>query len=105
MKTKEEYYKLVQEIREIVSNPENRKCPCPKTKCEWYGKCLECVTLHRYFKDHVPNCFQQFINDKIKAVAAIAEMDATEKEKSPPEYWDYVREQDRKTGKKSDRKK
>ena len=56
----------------------------------------ECVALHRYYKDHVPNCFQQFINDKIKAIAQIGELNVVEKEKTPSEYWDYVREQDKK---------
>lgn len=95
MRTKPEYYELIQKIRKIVADPENNKCSCPKIKCEWHGKCRECVTLHRYFKDHVPNCFQQFINEKIKAIAAIGEMEAVEKAKTPPEYWDYVREQDK----------
>jgi len=44
----------------------------------------------------VPNCFQQFINDKIKAIAQIGELNVVEKGKTPPEYWDYVREQDKK---------
>jgi hypothetical protein len=97
MRTKEEFYTLVQELRRIVSNPSNRKCSCPKVKCEWHGKCAECVTLHRYAKDHVPNCFQEFINEKIKAIASIGEMTAVEKEKTPDEYWDYVRDQDKKS--------
>jgi hypothetical protein len=96
MRTKEEYYQLVLKLRKIVSDPQNLKCPCPKIKCEWHGKCQECVALHRYNKDHVPNCFGAFINDKIKAIAAIGELNVTEKEKTPPEYWDYVREQDKK---------
>jgi hypothetical protein len=96
MRSKEEFFSLVQELRKIVADPKNQACSCPKVKCEWHGKCLECVTLHRYNKDHVPNCFQQMINDKLKAVAAIGEMNATEKEKTPPEYWDYVRSRDNK---------
>ena len=95
MRTNEEFYELVKEIRNIVSDPEHQKCSCPKVKCEWHGKCLECVTIHRYFKDHLPNCFQQIFNDKLKAVASIGEMSAIEKEKTPSEYWDYVREQDK----------
>jgi len=52
------------------------------------------MALHRYFQDHVPNCFQQLINDKIKALAQVGEMVAIEKEKTPSDYWEYVREQD-----------
>ena len=96
MRTKEEYYKLVLENRRIVSDPANRICSCPKIKCEWHGKCAECVTMHRYNRDHVPNCFQSFINEKLRAVAAIGELVCSEKERTPGEYWDYVREQDKK---------
>jgi hypothetical protein len=98
MVTKEEYYQLVLKLRAILSDPANLVCTCPKRKCEWHGKCLECVALHRYNKDHLPSCFQVFMNDKLKAIAAFGELDATEKEKTPPEYWDYVREQDRLSG-------
>ena len=98
MRSKEEFYsEVVQEIRSILKEPENLKCSCPKVKCEWHGKCQECVAIHRYYKDHVPNCFQQFINDKIKAIAQIGELSVHEKEKTPTEYWDYVREQDEKS--------
>ena len=96
MGSKEDFYSVVQEIRSILKDPENLKCSCPKVKCEWHGKCRECVAIHRYYKDHVPNCFQQFINDKIKAIAQIGELIVQEKEKTPSEYWDYVREQDKK---------
>ena len=94
MRSKEEFYKVVNEIRKILKDPKNLECACPKIKCEWHGKCMECVALHRYYKDHVPNCFQQIMNDKVKKVANIFEMEAKEKEKSPPEYWDYVNERD-----------
>jgi len=96
MISKEEYYEIIKTNRSILKYPNNLKCPCPKVKCEWHGKCQECVALHRYYKDHVPNCFQQFINDKIKAIAQIGELNVVEKEKTPSEYWDYVREQDKK---------
>ncbi|MCK4850971.1 MAG: hypothetical protein KAT11_06460 [Phycisphaerae bacterium] len=96
MTTKEEFYKQIKEIRTILNNQDNLECSCPKIKCEWHGKCIECVAIHRYYKDHIPNCFQQFMNDKIKAVANLVEMEAKDKEKTPCEYWDYVKEQDEK---------
>lgn len=97
MRSKEEFYnEVVKEIRSVLRDPNNLKCSCLKVKCEWHGKCQDCVAIHRYYKDHVPNCFQQFINDKIKAIAQIGELNVYEKEKTPSEYWDYVREQDKK---------
>jgi hypothetical protein len=94
MRTKEEYYQSVIKCREIISDPENQKCSCPKIRCERHGKCKECVTLHRFFQDHIPNCFQTFIKDHIVHLSRIVELSPTEKEKIPPEYWDYVKEQD-----------
>ncbi len=64
MRTKEENYKLVIENMKIVNNPENLKCTCPNTSCVWHGRCRECVAIHRYHDDHVPECFQSFTNDK-----------------------------------------
>jgi len=94
MRTKEEYYQSVQKYRKIINDPENQTCPCQKVKCEWHGKCKECVTLHRANKDHIPNCFQPFIKESIVQLARVVELIPSEKEKTPPEYWDHVREQD-----------
>lgn len=94
MRTKEEYYELVLENRKIAANPENLKCTCAATLCEWHGRCRECVALHRYHKDHVPACMQTFINDKLKDLVKIGELTASEKEKTPIEYRKYVKEQD-----------
>ncbi len=100
MRTKEEYYELVLENRKIVSDPENLKCTCLHTLCEWHGRCRECIALHRYYKDHVPACLQGFINEKLKELVKIGELMAVEKEKTPVEYRLYVREQDKKTSSK-----
>lgn len=94
MRTKEEYYELVKQNRAIVSDPANRACPCPKSKCEWHDKCAECVALHRFNAEHVPNCFQPFIKEKITSLAVVAELETVDKEMTPLEYWDYVRERD-----------
>lgn len=96
MRTKEEYYELVLKNREIISDPNNLKCTCTQTLCEWHGRCKECVALHRYHKNHVPACLQSFINEKLKAVVEIGELYATEKEKTPIEFRMYVKEQDKK---------
>jgi len=95
MRSKEEYYEHINEIRTILNNPEkNLKCSCPKRNCEWHGNCTKCVAQHRYFKNHIPNCFQNIFNDKIKEVIQIFELTASEKERTPDEYWDYVKERD-----------
>lgn len=94
MRTKEEYYQSVMKHRSVINDPENKKCSCPKTGCEWHGKCHDCVTLHRFYQDHIPFCFQHLLRDKITALVKIVELETVEKEKTPSEYWDYVREQD-----------
>jgi hypothetical protein len=94
MRSKEEYYELIREIRAALSRPENLQCICPKSKCEWHGNCQKCMAQHRYFKKHIPNCMQNIFNEKIKEVAQIFELEAREKDRTPNEYWDYVRERD-----------
>ncbi len=78
MRTKQEYYDLVLKNRELAKDPEALKCTYTQTLCEWHGRCRECVALHRYHKDHVPACFQSFINDKLKEVVKIGELTAIE---------------------------
>jgi hypothetical protein len=94
MRTKEEYYQSVLKNRMIADDPENQKCSCPKTRCEWHGKCRDCVTIHRFHNDHIPYCFQSLLKDKIISLAKIVELETTGKEITPSEYRDYVMEQD-----------
>jgi len=94
--TKQEYYELILKDRELVKEPEVLRCTCTQTLCEWHGRCRECVALHRYKKDHVPACLQPFINEKLKELVKIGELIAVEKEHVPVEYWQYIKEQDKK---------
>jgi len=96
MKTKEEYYELVKENRRLAADPAVTKCPCPHTLCEWHGSCKECVALHRYHKDHIPVCLQPMLDDKIRALARVAESSVSKKEPTPLAYRQYVKEQDAK---------
>jgi len=94
MISKEEYYERVLENRRLASDPKVVKCTCPNTLCDWHGKCMECVALHRYHNDHVPFCLQPIIDDKLQALVGAAEMVAVKKEGTPIEYRHYVRECD-----------
>ena len=95
MRTKEEYYELIKEIRSVLDDPVNLKCTCSRIKCEWHGNCEKCIAQHRYYKKHIPNCLQAVFRDKMKEIVQMFEMTASEEEKTPHEYWDYVRERDR----------
>jgi len=87
---KDDYVSLIKEIRVMLASDKEARCSCPKTACEWYGDCYNCVRIHRHFGDHVPSCLQFFMQDKIKEIARAAEMTAERKPMTPDEYWDHV---------------
>ena len=98
-RTKEEYYEnVVLKNRQLAANPEITKCTCPNTLCDWHGKCMECVALHRHHNDHIPACLHGIIEDKLKALANVIEMTATKKDGTPIEFRHYVKEQDKLRG-------
>ena len=94
MKTREEYYEGVLENRRLAADPQITKCTCPNTLCDWYGRCKECVALHRYHNDHIPICLQQIVEDKLEALAEVVERFTVKKEPTPIEYRHYVKERD-----------
>ena len=94
MDEKENFYRIITEVRSVVADGENLKCTCPNTYCEWFGDCTKCVAQHRYYGNHLPTCLQPIINEKIKLLAGAGELLVTEKPRNPKEYWDYVREKD-----------
>ena len=96
MQTKEEYYQSCLRNRELVKNPDLLKCNCPKNLCQWHGKCKECIALHRYYNDHLPACLHSIVKAKsFEKILDLIELDTTEREKRPDEYYDYVREMDK----------
>ncbi len=82
----------VKKSREMIKSGKYDECPCPKTYCEWHGKCFECVLIHRVNQDHIPNCLQPMLEKKIQELARVAEMTTQKKKMTPKENWDYVRE-------------
>ena len=91
---KEEFYDIVKEIRNVVSDPEKLKCTCPNTYCEWYSKCKECVAQHRHFGKHIPACLQPILKSKIESLADTVELDTAQRERTTLEYWQYVHMRD-----------
>ena len=53
MRTKEEYYEDTLKNRALLESQEVLDCSCPYSRCEWHGKCRECVALHRYHAEHL----------------------------------------------------
>jgi hypothetical protein len=58
-------------VAEVLSSGEDY-CSC-KANCKHHGKCVECVVIHRGHGDHLPNCFRDMVNRRIKAVSELTE--------------------------------
>lgn len=87
---KEKFVESIIDCREKLKSGKYDKCSCPQLKCEWHGKCRECVMLHRAYQDHLPHCLKPIFQNKIKGLAEAIEFDITPKKRTPEEYWDYV---------------
>ena len=70
--TKEEYDKVLDKSREIIADKSLDACPCSQ-KCEWHGKCFECVKIHRIKGKHIPECLQHLFINKLKDIAKCVE--------------------------------
>lgn len=46
------------------------------------------------FGNHVPNCLQFILDEKVAKIAEAAEMTVSKKPGTPSDYWDYVRQRD-----------
>lgn len=70
-----EYLRLenefVAELREAMACGEDH-CSCT-SPCKWHGKCVECVALHRAHRDHLPACFRDMFNERLKCLSALTE--------------------------------
>jgi len=95
VKTNEEYYEGVLKNRELVKELMKKKCPCPYTKCDWYGKCKECVALHCHYKTHIPACLQPILKDKMRELVQTVEMVAVDREPKPAEHYVYKEKMDK----------
>ena len=58
--------RVAEEWNDIVKNPKNTACNCPRTDCWYHGNCVKCIALHRSY-DGFPNCVR-YIVDEIEAV-------------------------------------
>ena len=76
---KEEYYQLIKDLRAKLASEECKGCSCPKIQCEWHGDCYKCVRQHCINGNHVPNCLQFILDEKIASIAEVAEMTVAKK--------------------------
>ena len=99
MRTKEQYYEDTLKNRAVLKQEDVLRCTCPYVRCEWHGRCRECVALHRYHASHLPCCLQPLLRDKITALAGTCEMETRQQEKEVEKFRAYVKEQDTLRGK------
>lgn len=59
-------------VSEVFASGEDH-CSCKAAGCKHHGKCVECVIIHRGHGDHLPNCFRDMVNRRIKAVSELTE--------------------------------
>ncbi len=89
---KDSFVELYKELRELTQPDKIAPCPCPAVRCEFHGRCMECVMIHRTYKEHVPACMRPILLDKVKALAEAVECSLVDWGVSPKEKWDYLRE-------------
>jgi len=58
-------------LEEIMASGEDL-CSCP-ADCEYHGRCVECVMIHRGHADHLPHCFRDMVNGRIEVLSALTE--------------------------------
>ena len=61
---------FVRELREAFKGKDH--CSCKKP-CKYHGKCMECVSIHRAHREHLPNCFRSMVNERVAAISALTE--------------------------------
>lgn len=81
---------LAEDIRAMLASNQCAACSCPEKGCAYPGKCYECVRIHRHYADHLPACLQFILEDKLTALAEVAEMAVVPKSQTAEEFWDKL---------------
>lgn len=58
-------------LRQVMASAEDL-CSCP-SGCEYHGRCIECVVIHRGHGDHLPHCFRNMVNRRIEGLSELTE--------------------------------
>ena len=58
-------------LAEVMGSGEDL-CPCPGN-CKYHGRCVECVMIHRGHGDHLPHCFRDMVNRRIRGLWGLTE--------------------------------
>ena len=98
MRTKEEYYELIHKTVKL-SGILSAQMYVPADVLRMAHAAVNALHWVQIPQGPCSCCFQPFINEKLKDLVKIGELTAVEKERTPAEYWAYVREQDKKLSK------
>jgi hypothetical protein len=89
-KDKELFLKHIEALRAMIRSGTHAGCPCVQMKCEWHGRCFECVMIHRVQGNHVPECLQAMFYEKMGQLARGLEIKLSVERTSTDAFWDYV---------------
>lgn len=89
--TPEEFVEEIRKAREYIKSGKYNECPCSQIECEWHGNCFECVLIHRANRQHVPECLEEILRQKVRALALSVEYDVVDTHPKA-EFWDYLNE-------------
>ena len=64
--------RLQQQFLEEIMGSGDDLCSCPAA-CDYHGRCVECVMVHRGHADHLPHCFRDMVNERIEGLSALTE--------------------------------
>ena len=67
-------YELQDDFLEEVKEVEDH-CSCPKN-CKYHGRCRECVLIHRAHRKHLPCCFRDMVNKRVRVLSELTEHSA-----------------------------
>lgn len=60
-------------LRELHESMESEDhCSCT-AQCKHHGHCVDCVALHRGHGEHLPECFRDMVNQRIRALSGLTE--------------------------------
>ncbi len=64
----------------------NKHCPCTQPECPVRGNCVLCIQAHLDHKQHLPECMENLLRDRVKDLAGMMEFEVTDT-RPTPEFW------------------
>lgn len=63
--------KFLDELHDYISEGGDY-CSC-KAACKHHGHCIDCVSIHRGHRDHLPDCLKSMLNERMSMVLGLTE--------------------------------